>query len=78
MSESAAATIEDACGIAATVLFNGFEMERFVATPRERAEETVLVVLGRHEERKGVAHAINAVRAHNAERRGRVAVGRAG
>lgn len=66
VSDSAAATIKAACGIDATVLFNGFEMERFVATPRERGDETVLVVLGRHEERKGVAHAINAVRAHNA------------
>ena len=55
-----------ACGIEPVVLFNGFEMERFAATPRERGEETVLVVLGRLEERKGVAHAINAVRAHNA------------
>jgi phosphatidylinositol alpha-mannosyltransferase len=52
------------------VLFNGFEMDRFVATPRERSEETVLVVLGRHEGRKGVAHAINAVRAHNAKGEG--------
>jgi phosphatidylinositol alpha-mannosyltransferase len=67
VSESAAATIKAACGIDATVLFNGFEMERFVATERERGEETLLVVLGRHEERKGVAHAINAVRAHNAK-----------
>ncbi len=67
VSESAAATITAACGIIPTVLFNGFEMERFVATPRERGDEIVLVVLGRHEERKGVAHAINAVRAHNAE-----------
>jgi len=67
VSESAAATIRAACGIEATVLFNGFEMDRFVATPRERGGETTLVVLGRHEERKGVAHAINAVRAHNAK-----------
>jgi phosphatidylinositol alpha-mannosyltransferase len=67
VSESAAATIHAACGIEATVLFNGFEMDRFVATPRERSDETTLVVLGRHEERKGVAHAINAVRAHNAK-----------
>jgi phosphatidylinositol alpha-mannosyltransferase len=67
VSESAAATITAACDIVPTVLFNGFEMERFVATPRERSDETVLVVLGRHEERKGVAHAINAVRAHNAQ-----------
>jgi phosphatidylinositol alpha-mannosyltransferase len=67
VSESAAETIHGACGIEPLVLFNGFEMDRFVATPRERSEETVLVVLGRHEERKGVAHAINAVRAHNAK-----------
>lgn len=67
VSESAAATIHAACGIEPTVLFNGFELERFVATPRERGDDTTLVVLGRHEERKGVAHAINAVRAHNAD-----------
>ncbi len=52
VSASAASTIKDACGIEATVLFNGFEMERFVATPRERGEETVLVVVGRNEERR--------------------------
>jgi phosphatidylinositol alpha-mannosyltransferase len=66
VSESAASTIHAACGIEPIVLFNGFEMERFTATARERSDEIVLVVLGRHEERKGVAHAINAVRAHNA------------
>lgn len=66
VSDAAAATIRDACGIEPTVLFNGFEMDRFATAPRERGDETVLVVLGRHEERKGVAHAINAVRAHNA------------
>jgi len=66
VSESAAATITAACGIVPTILFNGFEMERFVASPRERGDDIVLVVLGRHEERKGIAHAINAVRAHNA------------
>jgi phosphatidyl-myo-inositol alpha-mannosyltransferase len=66
VSESAADTINGASGIEPTVLFNGFEMERFVATPRERGGDIVLVVLGRHEERKGVAHAINAVRSHNA------------
>ncbi len=71
VSESAAATIEAACGIEATVLYNGFEMERFAATPRERGDETVLLVLGRHEERKGIAHAINAVRSHNAKDEGR-------
>jgi phosphatidyl-myo-inositol alpha-mannosyltransferase len=66
VSASAAATIHAACGIEPTVLFNGFEMERFSAAPRERGEETVLVVIGRLEERKGVAHAISAVRSHNA------------
>jgi phosphatidylinositol alpha-mannosyltransferase len=66
VSASAAATIHAACGIEPVVLFNGFETERFVTVPRERGDETLLVVLGRHEVRKGVAHAINAVRAHNA------------
>jgi phosphatidylinositol alpha-mannosyltransferase len=42
-------------------------MERFVASPRERSDDIVLLVLGRHEERKGIAHAINAVRSHNAK-----------
>ena len=67
VSASAAATIKAASGIDATVLFNGFEMDRFVSTPRERDDDTVLLVLGRHEERKGIAHAINAVRSHNAK-----------
>jgi hypothetical protein len=40
----------------ATVLFNGFEMERFVATPRERSDDDdAALVLGRFEERKGVS-----------------------
>ncbi len=66
VSESAASTIERAAGVRAEVLFNGFEMERFLAMPRERSDETVLLVIGRFEERKGTAHAISAVRAHNA------------
>jgi phosphatidyl-myo-inositol alpha-mannosyltransferase len=67
VSAPAAATIHSACGIEPVVLFNGFEMERFVADPRQRGDDVTLVVLGRHEERKGIAHAINAVRAHNAK-----------
>jgi len=67
VSEAAAETMGSACGRRPVVLFNGFEMDRFVATPRERSSETLLVTLGRFEERKGVAHAINAVRAHNAK-----------
>jgi phosphatidylinositol alpha-mannosyltransferase len=66
VSESAASTIERAAGVRSEVLFNGFEMERFDATPRVRSRETVLLTIGRLEERKGTAHAIGAVRAHNA------------
>lgn len=66
VSASAAATIHRATGIEATVLFNGFETDRFVATPRERTSDVVLVDVGRLEERKGVSVAIDAVRAHNA------------
>lgn len=65
VSQQAAATARAACGVEPEVLFNGFEMDRFVATPREVSAQTVLVVLGRLEERKGVAHAIAAVRGHN-------------
>ncbi len=67
VSGAAAATIHRACGLNPQVLFNGFEMSRFTSTPRSRADEVVLVTLGRLEERKGVAHVINAVRAHNAK-----------
>jgi phosphatidylinositol alpha-mannosyltransferase len=66
VSTQAASTIRSAAGIAAHVLFNGFEVERFVEHPRERASEVVLVTVGRLEERKGTSSAIRAVRAHNA------------
>ncbi len=57
----------EACGRTPEVLFNGFEMERFMVTPRERDDGILLVTIGRLEERKGVSHAIHAVRAHNAK-----------
>jgi phosphatidylinositol alpha-mannosyltransferase len=66
VSEAAAQTLRHAVGIEASVLFNGFETERFVTSPRVREKEVVLVVVGRLEERKGVQVAIDAVRAHNA------------
>ena len=66
VSESAALTIRQVTGLSPEVLFNGFEMTRFTAQPRERGEDTVLVTLGRLEERKGTAHVVQAVRAHNA------------
>ena len=66
VSDAAARTIFDATGIVADVLFNGFETERFVATPREREGEVVVLCVGRLEQRKGTAFAIDAVQAHNA------------
>lgn len=65
VSEAAATTIKRAAGVTATVLFNGFEMERFVETPRERSSDVTLLFVGRLEERKGARHAIGAVLAHN-------------
>jgi phosphatidylinositol alpha-mannosyltransferase len=65
VSENAASTLRQACGLKSVVLFNGFETDRFVETPRERTAETVLFFVGRLEERKGAAIAIEAVREHN-------------
>jgi phosphatidylinositol alpha-mannosyltransferase len=67
VSDAAAATIERAAGVTSEVLFNGFETERFVEFPRERSVETVLFYVGRLEQRKGVANAIEATREHNAK-----------
>ena len=66
VSEAAAATILKAAGVHAEVLFNGFEMQRFVSTPRERSQVVTLLYIGRLEDRKGVQHLVGAVRAHNA------------
>ncbi len=66
VSDAAAATIERAAGFSSDVLFNGFETERFVEYPRERSVETVLFYVGRLDQRKGVASAIEATREHNA------------
>jgi phosphatidylinositol alpha-mannosyltransferase len=66
VSEAAALTIDKAAGVKAQVLFNGFEIERFAETPRERSSQVTLLFIGRLEERKGARHVIGAVRAHNA------------
>ncbi len=67
VSELAERTIHDAARINATVLFNGFETERFRSSPRRRGDDVVLAVIGRLESRKGVDVAIRAVRNHNAK-----------
>lgn len=65
VSAQAAATMGAASGLDPIVLFNGLETERFAAAPREREGEPLVVVLGRLEQRKGQAVAVEAVRAHN-------------
>lgn len=65
VSTMAAATMGAASGTSPVVLFNGFETDRFRAFPRAASSEIVVLVLGRLEERKGVAVALEAVRAHN-------------
>ncbi len=65
VSEAAAATMGGACGRSPEVLFNGFELERFTAAARAVPQDVTLLVVGRLEERKGVAVAIEAVRRHN-------------
>jgi phosphatidylinositol alpha-mannosyltransferase len=65
VSESAAFTILRAANVDAQVLYNGFEIERFDETPRERSGETTLLFIGRFEERKGLQYLIGAVMRHN-------------
>jgi len=65
VSSQAEKTIKKAVGVESKVLFNGFETNRFVATPRERSGEVTLTTIGRLEDRKGTATAISAVKSHN-------------
>ncbi|MGH3733656.1 MAG: glycosyltransferase family 4 protein [Acidimicrobiales bacterium] len=66
VSAASAATMEKAAGVSSDLLFNGFETERFLASPRERSVETVLFYVGRLDQRKGVGTLIEATREHNA------------
>ncbi len=66
VSEQAAVTATASCALSPSVLFNGFETQRFVEFAREPQPTTTVVVVGRLEERKGVAVAVAAVRGHNA------------
>jgi phosphatidyl-myo-inositol alpha-mannosyltransferase len=65
VSDAAARTLTSATGLAPTVLFNGFEAERFVEYPRRRSREVDVLFVGRLEDRKGAQFAIEAVRTHN-------------
>ena len=65
VSQAARDTLTAATGLASEVLFNGFETDRFVHSPRQRGHEVILFTVGRFEARKGVAVAIEAVRRHN-------------
>ena len=65
VSEAAASTIARAANVNAQVLYNGFEIERFAQTPRERSAQTTLLFIGRFEERKGLQYLIGAVMRHN-------------
>jgi len=65
VSPAAAATAKAACGLDTEVLFNGFEVARFEVYPREVPVSTRVITVGRLEDRKGVAVAIDAVTAHN-------------
>ncbi len=66
VSEAARRCAEAAYGLRCDVLFNGVEVDRYVAFARERSETPTLLFLGRLEPRKGADTAILAVREHNA------------
>lgn len=66
VSPAAAATMGRAADVTPEVLFNGFEVERFIEFARVVPTTATVLVVGRLEERKGVAIAIEAVRQHNA------------
>ena len=65
VSASAQSTAHLGYGIDTTVLFNGFDVDRFRTFERTVPTQPRLLVVGRLEERKGVAVAIRAVLAHN-------------
>lgn len=66
VSEAAATTMGTAAGRTCEILFNGFETDRFSAIERRTPASPTLLVVGRLEERKGVATAVDALRHHNA------------
>ena len=65
VSDAAKRCADAAYALDCEVLFNGIEMDRYVAFPRERHEPPTLLFLGRLEPLKGADTAIGAVREHN-------------
>lgn len=62
VSPSAAQTYQRAVGVSPTVLYNGFETERFRVYPRERTVVPLVLYVGRLEPRKGVGTLVEAVK----------------
>lgn len=65
VSQMAAGTYRKSLPSEPRILFNGFEMNRFVAFERLTPTTPVFLAIGRLEERKGLEFAIRALRAHN-------------
>lgn len=75
VSPAAAATVSEGAGVECTVLFNGFETERFREMPKERGDVPVIFFVGRLEERKGAGTLVDAARlAENAGENWRVVI----
>ncbi len=66
VSAAAASTWSAPAGVDPVVLFNGFELERFVEPARRVPERPSVLFVGRFEERKGASDVLRAVQIHNA------------
>ena len=62
VSEEARSTAQDALGGEYDLLFNGIEIERFTKTTPAPTEGPTIVFVGRHEDRKGLAVLLDAMK----------------
>ncbi len=69
VSAAAAQTIFDGAGVTTSVLFNGFETNRFRTLPRTAHERSTILFLGRLEARKGARTVLEAARLAQRESR---------